>query len=184
MDEEKPKEVPAAEEKKPEGAPIAEKPVEEKKSEEIQKELPRVPIAVPIILCPQCYKPMEITGKVDVEVEEKGFFKKGTKSIPHIEYRCSACGIEWRESLARKGAGCFIATATFGTPMAHEVNILKKFRDSFLLRNRTGKMLVFSYYKLSPPIARAIKKSEVMRRSVRILLIPIVNLFNLLYKKH
>lgn len=157
---------------------------EEGRPGEIPKELPRVPIAVPIILCPQCYKPMEIVGKVDVEVEEKGFFRKGTKSVPHIEYRCPTCGVEWKESLARRGAGCFIATATFGTPMAHEVNILKKFRDSFLLRNRTGEVFVRSYYKLSPPIARSIKKSEVMRRIVRILLVPIVNLFNLLYRKH
>ncbi|KUO40429.1 MAG: hypothetical protein AVW06_00155 [Hadesarchaea archaeon DG-33-1] len=168
MDGEKPTEVSRPEEKKP---------------GEIPKELPRVPIAVPIILCPQCYKPMEITGKVDVEVAEKGFFRKGTKSVPHVEYHCPTCGVEWKESLARRGAGCFIATATFGTPMAHEVNILKKFRDSFLLRNRTGEMFVRSYYKLSPPIARSIKKSEVMRRIVRILLVPIVNLFNLLYRK-
>lgn len=158
---------------------------EEKKSGEIPGELPRIPIAVPIILCPQCYKPMEILGKVDVEVEEKGLFKKTTRSIPHIEYRCPTCGIEWKESLARRAAGgCFIATATFGTPMAHEVKILKKFRDSFLLRNRSGEIFVRSYYRLSPPIARAIKGSEILRRIVRALLAPIINLFNLLYRKH
>ena len=158
--------------------------MERKKPEEIPKELPKVPIAVPVILCPQCYKPMEIAGKVDVDVEEKGFFKKGTRSVPHIQYRCPTCGVEWKESLARRGGGCFIATATFGTPMAHEVNILRRFRDNFLLRNRTGEMFVCSYYKLSPPIARAIKKSEMLGRAVRILLTPIVKLFNLLYKKH
>jgi len=169
MDEEKPREVSRSEEKKPRETP---------------EELPRIPIAVPIILCPQCYKPMEILGKVDVEVEEKGFFKKGTRSIPHIEYRCPTCGTEWKESLARRGAGCFIATATFGTPMAHEVNVLKKFRDGFLLQNRTGEMFIRLYYKSSPPIARAIKGSEMLRRIVRILLVPIVELFNLLYGKH
>ncbi len=158
--------------------------MERKKPEEIPGELPRVPIAVPVILCPQCYKPMEIVGKVDVDVEEKSFFKKGTRSVPHIQYRCPTCGVEWKESLARRGGGCFIATATFGTPMAHEVNILRRFRDNFLLRNRTGEMLVCSYYKLSPPIARAIKKSEMLGRVVRTLLTPIVKLFNLLYKKH
>lgn len=158
--------------------------MERKKPEEIPGELPRVPIAVPVILCPQCYKPMEIVGKVDVDVEEKSFFKKGTRSVPHIQYRCPTCGVEWKESLARRGGGCFIATATFGTPMAHEVNILRRFRNNFLLRNRTGEMLVCSYYKLSPPIARAIKKSEMLGRVVRILLTPIVKLFNLLYKKH
>jgi hypothetical protein len=174
MDEEKPEEIPKAAE---------EKPAEEEKPEEIPKELPRIPIAVPVIICPQCYKPMEIVGKVDVEVEEKGFFRRGTKSVPHIEYRCPTCGVEWKESLARRG-GCFIATATFGTLMAREVNILRRFRDSFLLQNRAGEIFVCSYYRLSPPIARAVKKSEMLRRVVRILLIPIVKPLNLLYKKY
>lgn len=66
--------------------------------------------------------------------------------------------------------------------MANEVNILKRFRDNFLLRNRTGEMFVRVYYKLSPPIASAIKKFEMLRRVVRIFLTPIVKLFNLFYK--
>ena len=70
MDEEKPGKLSKLEEKEPGKIP------EEKKPEEIPKELPRIPIAVPVILCPQCYRPMEILGKVDVEVEEKGLFKK------------------------------------------------------------------------------------------------------------
>ena len=156
----------------------------EKKNQKIPRERPKTPIALPVVLCPECYKPMEIVGKVDVEKEERIFFKKRTRAVPHIEFRCLSCEMEWRESLERRGAGCFIATATFGTPMANEVNVLKKFRDDFLLRNRTGEMFVRSYYKLSPPIARAIKRSEVLRRIVRILLIPIVNLFNLFYGKH
>jgi len=170
--DEKRSEVPAAEEKL----------TWKKKPEETPKEIPRIPIAVPVILCPQCYKPMEIVGKVDVDVEEKGFLRKGTRSVPHIHYRCPTCEVEWKESLARRG-GCFIATATFGTPMANEVNILRRFRDNFLLRKRGGEMFVYAYYKLSPPIARAIKKSETLRRVMRVLLIPIVKLFNLLYKK-
>lgn len=155
-----------------------------KEETKIPKERPKTPIALPVVLCPECYKPMEIVGKVDVEKEERILFKKRTRAVPHIEFRCPSCEMEWRESLERRGAGCFIATATFGTSMANEVNILKKFRDNFLLRNRTGEMFVRSYYKLSPPIAGAIKRSEMLRRVVRILLIPIVKLFNLLYKKH
>ncbi len=154
------------------------------KQQEIPKKKPKVPIAVPVILCPECYKPMEIVGKVDVDKDERILFKKRTRSVPHIEFRCSSCGMEWKESLERRGGGCFIATATFGTPMAHEVNILRKFRDGFLLQNRTGEIFVRAYYKLSPPIARTIEKSEMLRRFVRILLTPIVKLFNLIYGKH
>lgn len=150
----------------------------------ITKERPKTPIALPVLVCPECYKPMEIVGKVDVDSEEKLLFKKRTRAVSHMEYRCPSCKMEWKESLERRGGGggCFIATATFGTPMANEVNILKRFRDNFLLRNRTGEMFVRAYYKLSPPIARAIKKFEMLRCVVRIFLTPIVKLLNLLYK--
>ena len=154
------------------------------KKQEIPKKKPKIPIGLPVIVCRDCYKPMEIVGKVDIDKEERTLFKKRTRTVPHIEFRCPSCGMEWRESIERRRGGCFIATATFGTPMAHEVNILKKFRDVFLLQNRTGEMFVRAYYKLSPPIARTIEKSEMLRRVVRILLIPIVKLFNLIYGKY
>jgi len=155
-----------------------------KEKEEIPKKKPKVPIGLPVVVCPECYKPMELLGKVDVDKEERTLFKKRTRKVPHIEFRCPSCGMEWRESLERRGGGCFIATATFGTPMAHEVNILRKLRDELLLQNRTGEMFVRVYYTLSPPIARTIEKSEMLRRVVRIILTPIVKLFNLVYGKH
>jgi len=155
-----------------------------KEKEEIPKKKPKVPIGLPVVVCPECYKPMELLGKVDVDKEERTLFKKRTRKVPHIEFRCPSCGMEWRESLERRGGGCFIATATFGTPMAHEVNILRRLRDEFLLQNRIGEMFVRAYYTLSPPIARTIEKSEMLRRVVRIILTPIVKLFNLTYGKH
>lgn len=72
------------------------------------------------------------------------------------------------------GGGCFIATATFGTPMAKEVAILIMFKDRYLLNNKLGYNLVRFYYKVSPPIARYIKRREWARNAVRILLQPVV----------
>jgi hypothetical protein len=34
---------------------------------------------------------------------------------------------------------CFIATSAYGTPMAEEIQILREFRDEYLLTNRWGK---------------------------------------------
>jgi len=36
------------------------------------------------------------------------------------------------------GEGCFIATATYGIPMAEEIGILHEFRDEYLLTNPLG----------------------------------------------
>lgn len=49
---------------------------------------------------------------------------------------------------------CFIATAIYGNSLAPEVNALRRFRDQFITPYRLGRIAVWYYYKLSPPIAR------------------------------
>jgi hypothetical protein len=71
------------------------------------------------------------------------------------------------------GGGCFIATAAFG-PREPEVAILRSFRDSRLLTNGPGRMLVACYYRLSPPIAEVIKGDERLKRITRMALMPLV----------
>ena len=72
------------------------------------------------------------------------------------------------------GSGCFIATAAFGTPMSKEVQILRRFRDAYLLTNYLGQQFVSLYYKLSPPIADFIRGNEYLRAAVRAMLRPVV----------
>ena len=69
---------------------------------------------------------------------------------------------------------CFIATAAYGTPLADEVGILCEFRDRHLLKNELGRRFVRFYYKTSPPIAKTISKSWLLKKIVRFLLRPIV----------
>lgn len=72
------------------------------------------------------------------------------------------------------GRSCFIATATFGTPMAEEVQSLRYFRDRHLLTNRPGLFAVDMYEKYSPPVARAIEKSKFLKGMVRYHLRPVI----------
>jgi len=73
-------------------------------------------------------------------------------------------------------SSCFIATACYGDINAPEVLILRQFRDSKLLINKVGRILVAIYYQLSPPFARLISKSERLKIYTRkILLGPIVS---------
>ena len=73
------------------------------------------------------------------------------------------------------GAGwCFIATAAYGTPMAGEIQILREFRDEYLLANPLGQALVGLYYRVSPPIAEFITEHPSLKPIVRAGLLPVV----------
>jgi len=72
-------------------------------------------------------------------------------------------------------AGCFIATAAYGTPTAEQIDVLREFRDVLLLESTAGSQFVALYYRLSPAVADFIAGNELLRTLVRELLVdPIV----------
>jgi len=83
-----------------------------------------------------------------------------------------------------KSSGCFIATAVYGSPYAHEVILLKEFRDNWLLNFKLGKMFVAFYYWISPPIANKIAKSNSLKAITKsALVIPLIRIANYLKRK-
>ena len=71
-------------------------------------------------------------------------------------------------------AGCFIATAAYGSRMESEVKVLRDFRNRFLLSNSFGKILICLYNRHSPNVANFIAKYDILRAMVRMSLLPFV----------
>lgn len=74
------------------------------------------------------------------------------------------------------GGGCFIATAAYGSYMEKHVNILREFRDRILLSGPAGRAFVRFYYENSPVVAGRIARSEALRFTTRIILMPFVGM--------
>jgi hypothetical protein len=69
---------------------------------------------------------------------------------------------------------CFIATAAFGSDLDSHVTAFRQFRNEFLLSSALGKILVKTYYRLSPPLAQFISQSDLLRTLTRWVLWPLL----------
>jgi len=72
------------------------------------------------------------------------------------------------------GSSCCVATASCGSPTATELQILREFRDEYLLTNPLGKAFVEFYYTVSPPMAAFVTEYPSLKPIVRAGLMPAV----------
>ena len=78
---------------------------------------------------------------------------------------------------------CLIATATYGSPVAPEVQLLRNFRDNSIMETKSGSsfMLVFNawYYSFSPGVAAYLNTHWVERTVMKGVLYPLVGILYL-----
>ena len=83
-----------------------------------------------------------------------------------------------------KGGGCLIATATFGSEMAPQVQFLRELRDNTVLQTESGTnfMTGFNqfYYSFSPAIADYERENPVFKEAVKLTLTPLLTSLTLL----
>jgi hypothetical protein len=70
--------------------------------------------------------------------------------------------------------GCFIATAAYGSPLAPTVQILREFRDRFLVTNAPGRVFVQWYYTNAPAAARYLEEHPTLKPLAQAALAPAV----------
>ena len=75
----------------------------------------------------------------------------------------------------RSGGGCYIATAVYGSYDAPQVRTLRLYRDDQLSRKLAGRLLIRTYYAVSPLLARHFARPSFLNRVARKLLDQIVS---------
>ena len=83
-----------------------------------------------------------------------------------------------------KGGGCLIATATYGSEMAIEVQQLRELRDNTLLQTESGTsfMSTFNdiYYSFSPTIADMERENSYFKEAVKLAITPMISSLSLM----
>lgn len=77
-----------------------------------------------------------------------------------------------------EGGGCLIATATYGSEMATQVQQLRELRDNKLLATESGAAFMAGfnqvYYSFSPAIADIERENPIFKEAVKITLVPLL----------
>jgi len=78
-----------------------------------------------------------------------------------------------------EGGGCLIATATYGSELASQVQMLREIRDNQLMNTESGTsfMSTFNeiYYSFSPYIADMERESPVFKEAVKLAITPMIS---------
>ena len=83
------------------------------------------------------------------------------------------------ESSQEEGGGCLIATATYGSELAPQVQQLRELRDNQLLQTESGTafMNTFNdiYYSFSPTIADMERENSMFKEAVKLAITPMIS---------
>ena len=87
-------------------------------------------------------------------------------------------------SAGPEGGGCLIATATYGSELAPQVQQLRELRDNHLLQTESGTLFIESfnqfYYSFSPIIADYERENPAFREAVKIAITPMITSLSIL----
>jgi len=120
----------------------------------------------------------EYISEPTVEVADTSNCGAGTELVNGI------CKVIQTEEKSSKGGGCLIATATYGSEMAPQVQQLRELRDNQLLQTQSGTafMGMFNdvYYTFSPIIADYERENPYFKEAVKLAITPMISSLSLM----
>lgn len=123
-------------------------------------------------------------AKPDTTVAEKIEEKPTEQKEPAVPFTITQPKSEEDGQPAEEGGGCLISTATYGSELAPQVQMLREIRDNSLLTSSSGSAFMEGfntlYYSFSPAIADMERQSPIFREAVKITLTPMITSLSLL----
>ena len=88
------------------------------------------------------------------------------------------------DELIGEGGGCLIATATFGSELAPQVQQLREIRDNTILSTKSGTAFMSGfnqlYYSFSPQIADLERENPIFKEAVKLSITPMLSTLSIL----
>ena len=121
----------------------------------------------------ECYKKLDVQQESVSDLDimcGKGTIEKNGQCVP--------------DTKSAKGGGCLIATATYGSELAPQVQQLRELRDNQLLNTELGTIFMSTfndfYYSFSPVIADYERENQVFREMIKVAITPMVSSLSIL----
>ncbi len=140
---------------------------------------------------PNDVKPGDLNIITNVELDGQSFSEE--KSVQVIASSDPVCGTGTilkdgmcvvDTSKPSKGGGCLIATATYGSELAPQVQQLREIRDNSLLTTTSGTQFMNTfndvYYSFSPIIADYERENPMFKEMVKVAITPMVSSLSIL----
>jgi hypothetical protein len=100
------------------------------------------------------------------------------------EWTGTVNGIEEKQTESSEGGGCLIATATYGSEMAPQVQLLREIRDNQLMSTESGVSFMTGfnslYYSFSPYVADMERESPAFKEMVKIGITPLLSTLSIM----
>ena len=88
-------------------------------------------------------------------------------------------GSEGIQEINEKGGGCLIATTSYGTELAPQVQFLREIRDTTVMSTASGTSFMTGfnqlYYSFSPTIADMERENPMFQEAVRAFITPMIS---------
>jgi len=123
-------------------------------------------------------------GTFSIEFKTPGTYNYFDLVHPWMEGTVIVESFGQTQQPTQPGGGCLIATATFGSELAPQVQSLRVLRDNVVMETDSGKSFMNSfnqfYYSFSPTIADWERQNETFREAVKLTITPMLMSLSLL----